>query len=104
MVSVLLLCEKTSRTYVVLILRQTQTKRKKGRINLKGESTITPAKSQGNETCVVGGRKPQKERKAENNAYAKFPRDNKEYYGIFEKGLLNGYSTRVKHAREERLF
>ena len=53
---------------------------------------------------MVGGRKPQKERKAENNAYAKFRRDNKEYYGIFEKGLLNGYSTRVKHAQEEKLY
>jgi len=27
-------------------------------------------------------------REIENNAYAKFWRDNKEYYGIFEKGLL----------------
>ena len=26
-------------------------------------------------------------RELENNAYAKFWRDNKEYYGIFEKGL-----------------
>ena len=43
-------------------------KEEEGRINLKGEGTITPAKSQGSETCVVGGRKPQKERKAETNA------------------------------------
>ena len=68
MVYVLLLCKKTLRTNVVLILLEKQTKRKKGRINLKGEGTITPAKSQGSETCVVGGRKPQKERKAETNA------------------------------------
>ena len=43
-------------------------KEEEGKINLKGEGTITPAKSQGSETCVVGGRKPQKERKAETNA------------------------------------
>ena len=73
-------------------------KEEEGRINLKGEGTITPAKSQGSETCVVGGRKPQKERKKGRNQC------NKEYYGIFEKGLSNGYSTRVKHAREERLY
>ena len=57
--------KKALRTNVVLILLEKQTKRKKGRINLKGEGTITPAKSQGSETCVVGGRKPQTERKAE---------------------------------------
>ena len=75
----------TNQCCIDITRKADSTKRKKGRINLKGEGTITPAKSQGSETCVVGGRKPQKERKAETNAYAKFWRGNKEYYGIFEK-------------------
>ena len=45
--------------------------------------------------------KPQKERKAENNAYAKFWRGNKEHYGIFEKGLLSNGPDKKKRTKTQ---
>ena len=38
----------------------------------------------------------------EDNAYAKIWRDNKEYYGIFEKGLLKGQNNVCD--RQEEMF